>query len=286
MTEIVNGLKERLSKMSGIEDVEVKVMNAQGDQNLQRAIIQQMRDQNYAVIVPVATGVTQMTLSMIHNKPIVSLASQITEADRKKLNPCNIVVVHDEIPSRKLMEFLHIAYPGIKHIVLIHSTTDKVMPDVKQTIATAKQYDIQVKPLMVATLPELVSATQALPKDTQGIFILKDNLIASGAPTLAKAASDRHIPLFTSDEGSVKAGGGFALGVHEKQIGEEGATLVAAAIHGDSVCAINNVTMTNLTVFMNKASLQSAQQSTENIEKAAKHLNYTIEYVGAGQEHA
>ena len=41
---------------------------------------------------------------------------------------------------------------------------------------------------MVSSLPELYSATQSLPKNAQGIFILKDSLIVSGISTLAKAA--------------------------------------------------------------------------------------------------
>lgn len=279
LTEIVAGFTEQLPKMYG-EPVQIKVLNAQGDLNLQRAIIQQMNEQNYDLIVPVATGVTEMTVSMIHGKPIVSLAADMTDADRKKLNPCNIVVVHDEISSRKLMEFLHTAYPKLKKLTLVHSTSDKVLPDVQKTIAVAKEFGIEVKPLMVATLPELVSATQSLSSDTQGIFILKDNLIASGAPTVAKAAADRHIPLFTSDQGSVQAGGGFALGVHEKQIGIDGARLAAAVIAGDSPCHIDNVDMRNLTVFVNKKALQQEQQDLSAIESAAKKLNYTVESVG------
>jgi putative ABC transport system substrate-binding protein len=278
LNDIVAGFSEKLPKMYG-ESVQIKIMNAQGDVNLQRAIIQQMHDQHYDLIVPVATGTTQMTLSMVHDTPIVGLAADLSEADRQKLTPCNIVIVHDEIPPRKLIEFLHMTHPKLKKLTLIHSTSDKIFPDVQATIAVGKQLGIEVKALMVATLPELTSATQALSNETQGIFILKDNLIASGIATLAKAANDKHIPLFTSDEGSVQSGAGFSLGVREKQIGEEGAVLAAAVIAGDSACHIPNVEMRKLTVFINKKSLEKELQDGNNIETAAKKLNYQVAYV-------
>ncbi len=276
---IVAGFSEKLRTLYNAP-VEIKVMNAEGDPNIMRAILQQMRDANYSMIVPVGTSATEMAESMIHNTPIVSLAADFSEDARHKLNPCNIVCVHDEISSYKLLEFLHTAHPELKHLVLIHSAEDKVLPDVQKTVKAGFQVGIEVKPIMVATLPELVAALQSLPDNTQGIFILKDNLIASGAPTIAKMAADKHIPFYTSDQGSVQSGAGFALGVREKQIGEEGAKLAMAVLMDDSISTLSNVEMNKLTVFVNKNALQLEQQNLTGIQDAAKKLNYNVEYVG------
>lgn len=283
LQEIVDGFKDTI-RTAYPDPIEVKVMNAQGDMNMQRAIIQQMRDQHYAMIIPVATGATQMTVSMVHNIPIVALAAEFTEQDRQKLKPCNIAVVHDEIPPTQTVEFIHAAYPNIKHLVLIHSTADQIYPQVKNTVAAGKQSGIEIKPVMVATLPEMVSAAQALPDNTQGILILKDNLIASGVSTLANVANTKHIPLITSDQGSVQVAAGFALGVHERQIGEVGAKLAAAVIANDSICTIPIVEMKRkLTVFINPDALKKENQDQKPIEAAAKKLNYTVEFLGAGK---
>lgn len=281
LQEIVAGFTDTLRTLYP-QPVEIKVMNAQGDVNMQRAIIQQMQDQGYAMIVPVATGVTQMTVAMIHDKPIVSLAADFTQSDREKLHPCNMDVVQDDIPPEKLMNFIHAAYPKLTELTLVHSTSDKIFPDVKSTIAAGKKNGIAVKTLMVATLPELVSATQALPTSTQAIFILKDNLIASGIATLIKTANDKHIPLFTSDQGTVQSGAGFALGVHERTIGEEGAKLAIAVLNGKAIATLPITSMTKLTVFVNKTALQQEQQALAPIEDAAKKLNYHVEYVEKG----
>lgn len=278
LQEIVAGFSETLREIYH-QPLQIKVMNAQGDANLQRAIIQQMRDQNFTLIAPVATGVTQMTASMVKNQPIVGLAADFSNSDRNKLNPCNITVVQDEIPPKKLIHFLHAVYPEIKHLTLLHSTSDKIFPDVKATINAGKKLGIEVKPIMVATLPELVSATQALPEETQGIFILKDNLMASGIATLVKTANEKHILLFTSDQGTVEEGAGISLGVHERAIGEEGAKLAAAILNGKNACDLPITKMKNLTVFVNKKALELQRQSTALIDIAAKELDYTVELV-------
>jgi putative ABC transport system substrate-binding protein len=229
------------------------------------------------MIVPIGVAATEMSVAMVKQQPIVSLASDFSDADRKKLNPCNIVAVHDEISPQQELKFIHAVYPQLKNIVLVHSADDKMFPEVKATQDAAAQYGFNFKHVMVQTLPDMYSVAQSIPQDTQAIFVLKDNLIVSGIDTLAKLAAQRHIPLITSDQGSVQAGAGFALGVHEKQIGIEGGKLAAQILAGKDACSLPIVDMTNLSVFVNQKALQASGQSVAPINAAAKQLNYTVE---------
>jgi putative ABC transport system substrate-binding protein len=278
MTEIVAGFSDTLTSIYH-KPVIIKIENAQNDPNLQRAIIQKMRAANYAMIIPIGVAATQMTLSMAHEKPVVSLASDLSQTDRVAFPPCHAAIVHDEIPVQQLLAFIHAAYPTLTHLTLIHSAADKVFPQVKAAIAAGKKYGITVTDMMVATLPELYSVMQSIPSNTQGIFILKDNLIVSGIGTLAKTAALKHIPLITSDQGSVQDGAGFALGVHEREIGVAGAKLAAAVLNGQSICDLHIVEMDKLTVFINASALPD-QTAVLN---AAKQLNYQTEIVGTGK---
>ena len=276
MKEIVSGFSETLTKLYH-HPVTIKVANAQSDSNLQRAIIEQMHDENDTIIVPIGTGATEMTLAMARNQPVVSLAAEMSEQDRQQRHPCNVAIVHDEISPKQIIAFIHAAYPEIKSIALIHSTADKVFPEVKETIAAGKQYGMTITPVMAATLPDLTSAAQSLPQQTQAIFILKDNLIVSGISTLAKIANERHIPLITSDQGSVQDGAGFALGVHEREIGVEGAKLAAAILSGKSACTLPIAEMKTLTVFINKTALKQETQNELTVSDAAKKMGYATE---------
>lgn len=275
MDEIITGLTDTLPGT-----VDIKVKNAQNDPNLQRSIIQQMQNQKYAVIVPIGTSTSQMAISMIHDKPIVSLASELTEQDRKKLSPCNVAIVHDQLAPEQIVAFIHTIYPALTQLTLIHSSSDKIFPEVKEFILIAKNFGITVIPKMVTTLPELDATAQSLPNTTQGIMILKDHLIVSGITTLTKVAVARKIPLITSDQGSVQDGGGFALTFPEKDIGIEGAKLINEVLAGKNPCSLPIVEMKNFTVFINAVTMRDSGQSLDPVVAAAKKQHYHFEFTG------
>ena len=56
-------------------------------------------------------------------------------------------------------------------MILIHSASNKVFPEVKETIAIGKKFGIKITPLMAASLAELYSLGQAIPENTQAIFV-------------------------------------------------------------------------------------------------------------------
>lgn len=283
MDQIVAGFRETLTSVYG-QPTQIKVSNAQGDLNLTRAIIQQLKDEQYDVIVPIGTDTTQMSAAIIKHQPIVSLAAAFSQKEREQRKECNIAVVNDEISAERLMQFIHLVYPNLHRLVLIHSTSNKVFPEVEAAIAAAKPLNIEIKPMMAPTLNELYSITNAIPADAQGILVLKDNMIVSGISTLSITAAKRHLPLITSDQGSVQDGAAFALGVHERTIGVEGAMLVAKVLAGSAPCSLPIVEMTHLTVFVNKAALKKEQQDFAAIVDAATKLNYTIEPVNEGNK--
>lgn len=276
MNAIVAGFSEELPRLYS-KPIIIKAMNAQNDPNLERAIIQQMRDEKYNLIVPIGMDASQMTMAMVKKQPILSLASEISDQDRKKRKPCNIAVVQDEISPARSIEFIHAVYPKLKQLTLIHSTSNKVFPDVNTAIAAGKQYGITINHVMISALPDLYSVAKTLPKNTEGIFILKDHLIVSGISTLRKIADQRHIPLITSDQGSVEDGATFALGVHEKEIGIEGAKLAANILEGKPICELPIVTMQKLTVFINK---NIPKNDTIPIVSQDSQFDYNFEFVG------
>lgn len=279
MDEIVAGFKETI-KSNSSQEVKFEVQNAQGDMNLQRAIIQKMKAEHYDMIAPIGVSTTEMSLALIKNKPIISLASDFTETNRKNLKSCNIVAVHDEISSKQTIEFAKKVYPNLKNILLVHSSSDKVIPEVAEIKQVAKNYSINMKAAMVNNLSELyVTANQSISPDTQMILVLKDSLIVSGIATLAKISKDKKIPLMTSDQGSVEDGANFAIGVHEKQIGVEGGILAAKVINGSDICKLPMVDMTKLTVFINPISLKNSNQDINLIKNAAVKMSYNIEEV-------
>ncbi len=276
MTEIVAGFSETLKQVYG-KPVIIKVENAQNDPNLERSIILQMHANRYALVAPIGVDATEMTLASIHDQPVVSIASDLTDKARHALSTCNVAIVHDDLGPVTQMQFIHAVYPKLTHITLVHSAANKVFPDVAATIAAGKAVGITVDQRMAATLPELMTVADAMPENTQAIFVLKDSLIVSGVATLEKVAIQRRIPLITSDNGSVEAGAGFALGVHERDIGVEAAKLAAAILNGQAACTLPIVEMHHLTVFINQKVMQATGQSIAPVIAAATRAGYKID---------
>lgn len=278
MDEIIQGFSNTL-KNELHTPFKVKVENAQSDINLQRAILQKMQNANYDFIVPIGSSATDMALSMIHTQNIISLAADLSEKTKNTLKPCNIALVHDEIDANHLVNFIHLAYPNIKNLFLIHSASDKVFAEVAEIKKAAKGYGIQIKTLMISNLSELYTAASQVSKQTEGVLILKDSLVVSGIATLVKMTNTSHIPLITSDEGSIQDGGDFALGVHEKEIGVLGAKLLIKVLNGIDICTLPAAKMNQLTVFLNKKSLEAKGIFPNAIIDAANKLHYTIEVI-------
>lgn len=278
MTDIVAGFSDTLHSLYKMP-LKIKVVNAEGDINTQRALIQQMKDEHYDIIAPIGLDATQMTVSMVHDQPIVSIASSFSNTDRKKLKPCHVAVVDDEISIDQTINFIHHVYPAMKNMTLIHSASEKIFPEVKTTIDAGKKLGIMITPLMITSLNELYTTANTLPDNTQAIFILKDSLIVSGINTLAQLAEKKHIPLITSDQGSVTESAGFALGVHERDIGEQAAILADSILTGKDACSLPIITMKKLTVFINESALKKENQSVTPIINQANKNHYKVEMV-------
>lgn len=279
MDEIVTGFKKIIAEKYH-QPVSIDIENAQADMNLERTIIQKIRDGNYSFVVPIGVDATQMAIAMIHDKPIISLASTFTQLERQKLKTCQLAVVQDEIPPESILRFIHQVYPTLKNITLVYSNSNKIFAEVQKTIFAGKKSGITITPRMVISLAELYSLGQSFPENSQGILILKDSLIVSGIPTLSHLATIKHIPLITSDEGSVQNGAGFALGVHEQKIGESGAELAIKILNGTPACQLPIITMDQLTVFINKTALQQSGQNIAPIQKIAQRFKYPVENLG------
>ena len=252
----------------------------QGDINLQRAIIQKFNQDQSGLIVPVSTSTTQMTAAIVTKKPIVSLASTFSEADREQRSVKNITNVDDESGVAMGMKFCFAAIPNLHKVTIIHSASDKIMPEVETFIVAAKANGIEVQDLMIQQLPELYLASSRIAEDSQAIFILKDNLVASGINTLVNVADKKHLPLISSDNATVERGAAFALGIKESQIGVEGAKLAAQVLRGGDIRKISIKVLDEFFIFVNKDAVAKQGLNLDEIKNTAKKQNYPVIILG------
>src|SRR5690606_2594077 len=127
----------------------------------------------------------------------------------------------------------------------------RIFTQVQEVIAAAKKDHITVQKLMVSQLSDLYTLGQHIDPDSQGIFILKDELVVSGLNTLLQQATQKKIPVIASDDGSVAKGAAFALGVSEYQTGVAAANITLKVMNGQKAASLPIDNMKQYFVFLN-----------------------------------
>lgn len=256
LQDMVAGFKDTLQAHYPHQTVHFHIQNAQGDIKLQRSIIELFVGKKMDLIVPIGTNATLMSLALVKQQPIVSLAGMYTETDKKKQGIKNITGVLDEIDGAKKLTFIQSVLPGIKKLTFIYdSNNEKNDAEVRALQAQSQARGIALQTLSIQTLPELEMAAKAISPDCEAILVGKDNLLASGIRLLVTIAAKRDIPLITSDEGTVKEGATVALGVSERAIGEKGAKLAIRVLDGESIADLPMKSLDTLAIFYNPEKL-------------------------------
>lgn len=234
LTDIVQGFKKTLDKKHTLV-----VKNAMGDPNLQRSIIQSFVAQKMDLIVPIGTAATQMSTS-IAKKNILGLASYPVKGAS---------VLEDEVSSEPMIKFMK--QYNIKKLALVYSHNEKILPEVELVKKTCKELEINIQLVPVYTTQDLYAVSKHIKAD--GIFILKDHMVVSALPALLKLK----LPIFASDEGSVKDGALCAIGVTEADIGVEGAKLANQLLDGKKISEISK--MKDLKLFTSRKNIGKSE---------------------------
>jgi len=283
MDQIIAGFEGELNHLYDNNNVRVVyvVQNAQGDMNIMRSIFLQFKNQKVDMVVPIGTSANQMALSIIKDQPIVTLAAAFTEADRAKSPNKNVTSISDEVAVSKQFAFIHQAMPNLKYLTLVYSPDDRIYAQVQQASADAKKYGITIQKLQIQQLSDLYTVSKRINTNSQAIFILKDEMVVSGVPTLVKVAQARNIPLIASDDGSVSSGAAFAVGVSERQIGSDGASLALQVLNGTPAINVPIKIMTDYNVFINTKAAETQNVDLGRVTSASNAFSYPVIYLNA-----
>lgn len=284
MNEIIAGLKSELTKKYSAK-VNFIIKNAQGDANLMRSELQQINaNSDITVVAPIGTKPAQMAMTIINNKPIVAIAADYTAQEVAHAKNSDFTTLHDDPSPAKQFAFIHSAMPQLKKVTLVHSDAQRMLTESALAIKIAKKYGITVEPIMIHQLSDLYSVSQQLPADSQAIYILQDEMVVSGIKALLKQAEARHIPVIASDDGSVKFGAAFALGVKQREIGIEGADLILQVLRGTPAKSIPMRHMTKYSLFINLKAAKQQGVVSSKLEAVAKQQGYPVEKIAHEEE--
>jgi putative ABC transport system substrate-binding protein len=93
-----------------------------------------------------------------------------------------------------------------------------------------------------------------LSSGVQGIFINNDNTVLSGLPALVALASQKQIPVYTSDTDTVEASGALAaLGPNQYELGQQTGRMILRMLQGEKLQTVEYPEKTELVLNQAKA---------------------------------
>lgn len=237
-----------------------KTYNGNGNRTLMLAQAEEVVTSNYDLIVPIATApavmVQELSIRKRNYTPIIALAADI--APQKTLCP-HITGVSDNIPISEQRDALVFIKPNIKKLSLVYNASEPRLEMIaRQAVNIFKERNISLLLLPMYQLQDLHTKVPTLlySSESEGIIILKDNLVVSGIDALIKYCMKNKLLLFASDLDSVEKGAALGFGVHEYDIGFEGGKL-AHHILSEKIMPseIPFVTMNNFKIKINRATM-------------------------------
>lgn len=274
MDDMLSGFKERVLGAGDI-DVIVEVQNAQGDLNIQRAMIEKFARQNVDLIATIGTDVSLMAMSCVPDRPVLGM--DITGQVHQGL--ASTITGVKESPIEPSYLFIRELLPAVKKVAMIYSASDKNYQMIKDFSALATQDSLEVQGIMVQSMAELYILAKTIDADVGAIFIGKDHLVASGAPILSQVADELGVPFITSDEGSVIAGGTMALGNKEKDIGRTAGDIALKLLAGEKPNDIAIEPVSEMTLFVDPVRCQRRGIDINLLHQIAIKFNYSVELV-------
>ena len=240
IADITRGIKDGLFER---HDIEVRVMNANGDATTIPQIIQKFRDDHVAIYVPIFTKTAQVTKTTVSDAPIVFAA--VTDPVQAGLlkNPDapegNITGVSDLWPIAAQMELMRALLPSAKTIGIVYDPGDAsaaVTMPIIQKEAPKHGFGLEVRPVHATN--EVAQALSSLHGKADLLFTANDVTVTAAFPALVEFAIQNRMPLFAGDYSSVKRGAVGAVGQNYYNVGQEAAQLVEAIADGERISSL------------------------------------------------
>lgn len=240
------------------DNVIIDYDNAQGDQTNLKAICQKFANNDYDMIVAIATPSAQAAVGETKKIPVVfsactdPLGSGLVNSLEKPGG--NVTGTSDAISAEKIMELAQRITPGIKTIgALYNSGETNSIAVINNLKEYAKKNGMTVVEGTVTNSSEVQQAAASLAGKVDAIFSPIDNTVASAMPVVTKVANQAKVPVYVGADSMVKDGGLATYGINYEILGQETANMATEILNGKNPGDIPVMTMTDMDIYLNKS---------------------------------
>jgi len=264
LDQVIEGFKATLISWGNSNNIKITydIKNASKDIKTMLSIVQNNNRGNSDLILTLTTPSAQVTAKGIKGKPIIfaAITDPIHAGLVKSLespHERNITGVTDSAPYEQQFKLFKKVFPDSKTIGVLHNPGEaNSEASLKIIRRIAKENAFKIKEVPVSNINDVVLATKSLISDIDLLYLPADNTVVSSIVAIAKIAKAKKVPLLASDEGSVKDGALFTLGVNYYSSGVEAAKKAILILEGTNASAIHVTKSESVRLIVNSKSFE------------------------------
>jgi putative ABC transport system substrate-binding protein len=262
---IIAGLKER-GYVEG-KNLKITFMNAQGDFEATKKIAEDFVKQKPDLIIPISTPSTQAVVNADHTAQIPVVFSTVTDPVVTKIVPSltqsggYVTGVYDLPSVDQQVALLRETMPNLQTLGVVYN------PNEENSARILELFEVTAKPIKIivaeaTSASHVMAAVESLMGKVEAVFIPSDSTVQSSMEALLKITMNNRIPVFTSDDGSVRMGALAAFADNQYDVGYLAGRRAGSVLSGMDPGKMDVVRIPHQSLFINM--------------KTAKALNINI----------
>jgi putative ABC transport system substrate-binding protein len=239
------------------DNIKIDYQNAQSDQTNLKTICQKFANNNYDLIVAIATPSAQAAAGETKEIPVLFAACTdpvsaglVASLDRPG---ANVSGTSDAVSAERIMELAKRITPGFKTIGALYNSGEANSVSV---IDNLKEYagknGMTVVESTVTNTSEVQQAAQTLAEKADILFSPIDNTVASAMPVVTQVVNAAKKPIYVGADSMVKDGGLATYGVNYQVLGQETTKMAIEILNGKKPAHMPVRTMDAVEIYLNQ----------------------------------
>lgn len=252
LSDSLDGFKMGLDATGLTEKVSLEVKNANEDVGTANLIANQFVRDAVDLIFVIATPAAQAAMNAVDGTDIPVIFSAVSDAKQAGLvddlaHPSgNLTGVSDLPPLDTQVALIQEIMPDAKNIGILYNTSEiNSRNQIDEVRNIAAKLGMKVNEKGVSQANEIAIAAQQLVQETDVIYIVNDNMIASATGLVVDTANSVNKPVFMAEVGQFDQGVLASESVSYKYLGEKAGAMAYEIL-------VNNVTIASLPVYVSE----------------------------------
>lgn len=270
----VDGLEE--AGYTDGENIEIEVLNAQGDQSNLQSMSEQLTNNN-ELVLGIATPTAQ-SLAVV-NQDIPQLFTAVTDPVEAGLvdsleNPGgNITGTSDMADIESQVNLLIEIADNPEVIGLIYNSSEvnsQIQVDQAVEIIESRGLDTNIQ--TVTSTNDVQQTLSNLATNSDAIYIPTDNVLSATAATVGEIAKDNNVPIVPGSTDMVENGGLATLGIDYYNLGKQTAKMAVSILEGEEPSNLPVESTEDFDLVINEEMAEAIGINSEIIRQAADSL--------------